>query len=79
MSAEIYVKFSYEFYFEKGDDLITRLFVREVTDEFSAVTYAFDWLRVYEEKYGKCYAIKVYETEHEHNVLCWVEKDFRIF
>lgn len=73
----IYIKYTYEFYFEnelENDvDYFMHEFTREVTDEFSAISYGLDWLLKYEDKFGYCVAMKIYETDHSNNVLCWVE------
>lgn len=86
-------KFKYDFKWNKivnDDDIEINLtrdvcFVREVTDEFSAVAYAFEWMRMKRKRddvdfiYAR--VVEVFEIEEydiiqeTDNILLWIAKE----
>lgn len=67
----------YEFLFlNENDAIICHTEKCYVTDEFSAVTYAEDWLNKFSVKYGYCFNVIVYEENNPLNILLNIERKY---
>lgn len=66
----------YRFFFmDKNEEIYDVKEEREVSNEFYAASYAFDWLYKFEYKYGKCVKIIVTEKDNPHNILLNIERE----
>lgn len=65
------------FFFDENQKIYDIKEEREVTDEFYAASYAFDWLYKFEYKYGKCVKILVTDSTDPHNVLLNIKRTLK--
>lgn len=71
--GKIYI---YRFFFkDKNNDVYEIKEEREVSNEFYAASYAFDWLYKFEYKYGRCLKIVLSEKENLRRLLLNIERD----
>ena len=64
------IDFIYKFHFvdEDGETFVVE-FTRRVSDEFSAASYAFDWLNTFHDDSEFCILINVYEYDNPNNII----------
>lgn len=68
-------EYTYEIYYvDENENVKFLMFNRNVSDEFYAVAYVFDWMRTYEESYGNVIAINIHERYCPQNVILNIER-----